>query len=127
MDKKKRTRSEKIIDTVVELTKKFPVLNAPATKAFIKLVKDNSKMIDSYTSTTFIDMVMKRQAAKFAGMSEEDFKAQLQLMIDKQREIFKRSRTLTQEDLDYVDMINAKMRASKEAAKQDDEIDSLLK
>lgn len=123
---KKRSRSEKIIDTVKELVKKFPCLNAKATKDFIDLVKVNGKIIDSYASESFVQMVRKRQAYKFSGMSEQAFKASLNELIAKQTELFKASRSLTADDKKWIEQMNEKAKATRKKTLEEKEIDAKL-
>jgi hypothetical protein len=126
MPQKKRTRSERFLDDVAKLVKEFDFLNTKITKDFIKLVQEHSAEIDSKLGTNFIEMVLKRQAAKYAGMSEAEFKAQMKALLEKQQEIFNRSQKLSKEDLAEIERMKAKAKTTKAENAANRVVDDLL-
>ena len=125
MAKAKRKRSEVLIDLVEGLKSKFAFFRTKETEAFEAIIKKNSAAIDTYTSTSFTEMVQKRQASKYYGMSEEAFKAQMKAEMEARMAIFKRAQTLTKEDMAEIEAIKEKSKASRDAAKKG-EVEELL-
>ena len=112
-DKPRKTRSQKLLETVQELKEKFPFFVCKETDAFISLIKANSKKIDSYVARSFLEMTKKRAAIKYYGMSREQFKAQMKAMMEEQEAIFTRATALSPEEVASIKEMNEKARLSK--------------
>lgn len=116
----KRRRSQKLIEDIAKLADTFPVLKKSAAE-FAKAIKDNASTIDNFVSASFKEMVQKRQAMKYAEKSEAQFQAEMKAYIAAQTEIFKRSQTLTKDDIKKFKAMTMKAQATKEAKKKEDE------
>ena len=111
----RKTRSQKLIETVAALVAKFKVLDCPETKAFLKVVKANAKTLDVNQNESFKQMAKDRQAVKFAGVSEDAFKASLQKYIAEQQAIFNRAKTLSKEKIAALKAMQEKAKATRAA------------
>jgi len=111
--KQKLTHSQKLIETIENEVKKHEFLQVEATKTFLALLKKHAKEIDTRTSEAFKEMVEKRKASKYVGMSKADFKAMLQKQIDEAQAIFDKAQKLTKEDLADVERMKEKTKTTR--------------
>ena len=100
--KRNRTRSEKLLDEVTEKITKAGLEKEKPYIEFVKFVKTNSRLINSYANTTFLEMVKKRQAVKYANMSTAQFNEIMKKYVDEQKRIFEFGRTLSEDDVTFI-------------------------
>lgn len=122
-----KKRSEKLIEEIAKLVEKCKALDCKTTKDFIKLIQANAEEINLRSNTAFVEMVRKRQAARYAGKTEEQFKAEMQKMIDEQKAIFDRSRKLTAEDIKEIEAMKKKAATARRKNVGGVSIDDLMK
>ena len=110
----KRKSSERIIDDLKKIAEKCPTLKNEVA-ALIKGVKANADAFDVNIQASFLEMVKRRQAAKFYGLSQEAFKAQIAEYVKRQQEIFERAQKLTKSDMAKIEAMKEKGMATKAA------------
>lgn len=124
--KRNRTRSEKLLDEVTEKITKAGLEKEKPYIEFVKFVKTNSRLINSYANTTFLEMVKKRQAVKYANMSTAQFNEIMKKYVDEQKRIFEFGRTLSEDDVTFIRETQEKAAKTRRDRREAAEIEHAL-